>query len=188
MTKPAEEPTSIIPMTPLLTAPRFYIVSKNKFIVMFLLTLGYYYTYWLYKNWKTYRIATNARVLPLIRTIMGVLFIYSLHMKIDRQLYLSHTHYRWHPRLLALSLIVSEFVGVYAAFWPSAPGAHPAIPAATLLFNLFCLLRVQSAINHLENDPLGQQNSKITAANCFWISLTGIGLALLIYTAVMAKL
>lgn len=112
MTKPAEEPTSIIPMTPLLTAPRFYIVSKNKFIVMFLLTLGYYYTYWLYKNWKTYRIATNARVLPLIRTIMGMLFTYSLHMKIDRQLYISHTHYKWHPRLLALSLIVSELLGM----------------------------------------------------------------------------
>lgn len=92
MTKPAEESTPITQVPPLLAAPRFYIVSKNKFIVMFLLTLGYYYTYRLYKNWKTYRIATNARVLPLIRTIMGVLFIYSLHMKIDRQLHISHTY------------------------------------------------------------------------------------------------
>ncbi|WP_434574105.1 hypothetical protein J3P88_03970 [Pseudomonas sp. Z3-6] len=112
MTKSAEESTPTTQATPLLAAPRFYIVSKNKFIVMFLLTLGYYYTYWLYKNWKTYRIATNARVLPLIRTIMGVLFTYSLHMKIDRQLYISHTHYKWHPRLLAFALIVSEFVGI----------------------------------------------------------------------------
>ena len=188
MTKPSKESTPITRITPPLVAPRFYIVSKNKFIVMFLLTLGYYYTYWLYKNWKTYRTATNARVLPLIRTIMGVLFIYSLHMKIDRQLYISHTPYKWHPRLLAFALIASGFLWIYAAFWPSAPGAHPVVPIATLFFNMFCVLRVQSAINHLENDPLGQQNSRITAANCFWISLVGVGLALLIYKAVMAEL
>lgn len=188
MTKPAKESTPIIQITPLLVAPRFYIVSKNKFIVMFLLTLGYYYTYWLYKNWKTYRIATNAKVLPLIRAIMGVLLIYSLFMKIDRQLSISHTPYRWYPRLLALALIASGLLGIYAVFWPSAPGAHPVVPVATLFFNMFCLLRVQSAINHLENDPLGEKNSKITIANCFWISLVGVGLPLLFYKALMAEL
>lgn len=33
----------------------FYIVSTAKFVVLFLSTLGWYGTYWFYRNWQAFK-------------------------------------------------------------------------------------------------------------------------------------
>lgn len=35
--------------------PMFYVVSKRKFTILFLSTIGLYYLYWFYKNWDRYQ-------------------------------------------------------------------------------------------------------------------------------------
>lgn len=157
------------------TAPMqtFYVVSKSKLILLFLLTAGMYFSYWIYRNWKLYRVATDSKIWPLIRAAMGVLFIYSLFLRIDRRLRSTGALYSWSPRLLALGFIFSTCVGMSGQVWLSGMSGHFVfvLMLGHLLFNMCCLLKVQNAINHLENDANGQSNSTLSPLNYVWIAL-----------------
>lgn len=151
----------------------FYVVSKRKFLILNIATSGWYFTYWLYRNWKLYRNATGEKVLPLFRTILGVFFVYSLFMKIDRRMRVSGRNYRWHPRSLALGYILSVCASV-AQVWIPQVRVSFLLSCLFLFFYTFFLLRVQGAINFLENDAGGLSNSTLTFANGVWIAL-GLG-------------
>jgi hypothetical protein len=153
-------------------APTFYVVSKDKLIIMSFLTFGYYFIYWNYKNWKTYRTATGERIWPVARTIFGLFFIYSLYIKIDRRLRIANRHYNWHPYLLILCALLNVGVNTYVVLVATEPKVFFPIGLASLAFGTYCQLRVQAAINHLEQDPEGRQNTKITLANFAWIALS----------------
>lgn len=178
MTINLKETPYITQPPPTKTKPIFQIVSKNKLFFMFWLTLGYYLLYWTYKNWKTYRVTTNAKILPFIRTLFGLFFIYSLLMKIDHQLKTHNKEYKWSPRLLASGLIISGCIAIYCFLPFEGLGDGYLLPVTNLILDSYCLLQVQSAINHLSNDPQGQQNANITLANCAWVSSMWLGVFL----------
>lgn len=178
MTINLKETPYITQPPPTKTKPIFQIVSKNKLFFMFWLTLGYYLLYWTYKNWKTYRVTTNAKILPFIRTLFGLFFIYSLLMKIDHQLKTHNKEYKWSPRLLASGLIISGCIAIYCLLPFEGLGDGYLLPVTNLILDSYCLLQVQSAINHLSNDPQGQQNANITLANCAWVSSMWLGVFL----------
>jgi hypothetical protein len=156
----------------------FYVVSKNKLLVMFWLTLGLYIFYWTYKNWKTYQTATNTTVFPLTRTLLGLFFIHSLLMKIHHQGKKLQKQYKWSPRLLASGLMLAFTLTIYSSLLPYSIGAQYLFPLIAKALCFYCLIQVQSAINHVENDPEGHQNANITIPNCIWISSLGFGLLL----------
>jgi hypothetical protein len=167
------------------TPPTFYIVSKNKLIIMSLLTFGCYVIYWNYKNWKTYRAATGEKIWPLARTIFGLFFIYSLYMRIDRQLRVAKRHYNWHPYSLVLCAVLNACINIYGALFAINHHILILIGLASLTFGTYCQLRVQAAINHYEQDPAGRQNAKITLANFAWIALGGVFWFFFIYGALL---
>lgn len=142
----------------------FFVVGTSKFALMIVSTFGFYITYWLYKNWKLYRAATGNKVLPIARAILGLFFVYSLFTSIDRRIRASGRDYRWYPRLLALSLIVAWAAGAGLTWLPD-PHISFALSLLVLLLQVCSLLRVQEAINYLENDVDGTANSTLTFAN-----------------------
>jgi hypothetical protein len=46
--------------------PAFYVVGKSKFALLFVATSGFYFFYWMYRNWKRYRAVTDNKVWPLV--------------------------------------------------------------------------------------------------------------------------
>jgi hypothetical protein len=152
------------------TPPAFYVVRKSKLVLMFVSTSGFYLIYWLYRNWKLYRTATGNKVLPLVRAILGVLFVYSLFTRIDRRMSASGRQYRWYPRSLALGVILLA-CGGSALIWVPDVHIRFALSLMILILQTCCLLRVQDAINYLENDADGLGNSTLTFANGLWVAL-----------------
>lgn len=152
----------------------FYVVSKRKFLILNIATSGWYFIYWFYRNWKLYRNVTGEKVLPLLRTILGMFFVYSLFMKIDRRMRAPGRNYQWYPRSLALGFILS-WCASGALLWIPQVYLSFLLSCLCLFFYTFFLLQVQGAINFSENDSDGVSNSALTFANGAWIAL-GLGL------------
>lgn len=148
----------------------FYVVSIPKFLTLFFLTSGFYFTYWFYKNWQCYRAATGIKVLALLRTIFSIFFVYSLFMKIRQRLLFSDRPYSWFPRLLALLFIVSA-CAANALIWVFDPITSLKASCGILILQAVLLTRVQKAVNYLESDPQGQTNARFTGLNGFWVVL-----------------
>lgn len=165
--------------------PMFYVVGKNKLIIMLCMTFGYYFVYWNYKNWKTYRLAENVKIWPACRAVLGIFFLYPLFVKIDRQLRISKRHYNWHPYSLMLGVIVATGLSTYFCVAGINPEAVFPIALSFLIFQTFLLFRVQTAINHLEGDPEGHQNAKLTLSNYAWMAVGSIIWFFYIYGAFM---
>ena len=150
--------------------PTFYVVSKRKFLLLYLATQGWYLLYWMYKNWKLYRTATGIKVMPMVRTFLSVFFVYSLFTRIDRRIVNSGQRYFWYPRSVALVFIIACCLGA-GQNWVWGLHLKIALGILSLLLQTACLLYVQDAINYGECDAAGAGNSKLTFANGMWVSL-----------------
>ncbi len=58
------------------------LLSKNYFIVLYLLTFGLYGIWWQYKMWIFFKQRQNLDIMPVPRAIFSIFFIYSLFEKI----------------------------------------------------------------------------------------------------------
>ena len=58
------------------------LLSKNYFIILFLLTFGMYGIWWQYKIWTFFKHRQNLDIMPVPRAIFSIFFIYSLFEKI----------------------------------------------------------------------------------------------------------
>lgn len=148
-------------------SPAFFVVAKRKFVLMFILGAGFYFTYWVYKNWKLQRAAGHF-VLPLIRTFFSVFFIYSLFTRINQRIIASQRQFDWHPRSMALGLILVAMASVVAP-WLLSLSLGLVLTILILALQTYCYSCAQEAINFAENDPEGLSNSTLTWANGFWM-------------------
>jgi hypothetical protein len=148
----------------------FYVVSKRKLAILFIATSGAYTVYWLYRNWHRYRLATATKVMPIIRALMGVWFVYSLFRKVDRRIYAMGHRYRWYPRCLALAFILFSALQS-SQVWLIDLRLSLAILIALMALQVSCLMRMQEAVNYLADDVSARQNSTLTSMNWFWIVL-----------------
>jgi len=60
------------------TDPRFFAVSRNKFMVMCLATFGLYELYWFYRNWKRIKERTRSDIWPVLRAFFALFFTHAL--------------------------------------------------------------------------------------------------------------
>ncbi len=148
----------------------FFVVSKRKFALMFAATCGWYFTYWLYMNWRRHRRAGN-KVLPFARTFFGVFFLYSLFIRVDRRVKAADRQFSWYPRSLALAMILLLFTNVVLN-WLTDMRFSMVVSLLFLVPQIYCLLQVQDAINYAENDAAGLSNSVLTWANGVWIGVS----------------
>ncbi|HEY9733781.1 MAG TPA: hypothetical protein V6C89_17845 [Drouetiella sp.] len=59
-------------------APIFYPVSRAKFILLVIVTLGWYAVYWSYRNWRYVQVERRRNVSAALRALFSFLFMYSL--------------------------------------------------------------------------------------------------------------
>ncbi|UTN87968.1 DUF4234 domain-containing protein [Pseudomonas aeruginosa] len=52
----------------------FFVTSLGKMSVLFLVTLGLYGVYWMYKHWKAQQPQMEQRISPVWRAIFGIFF------------------------------------------------------------------------------------------------------------------
>ncbi|TLX74582.1 hypothetical protein E9993_11710 [Labilibacter sediminis] len=61
---------------------RFLYVSQSRFVIMSIVTVGLWETYWIYKNWRYLKERDNLDIMPVWRALFGIFFIHSLLSKI----------------------------------------------------------------------------------------------------------
>ena len=58
--------------------PQFFYIPESHFIIMSLITLGLFNTYWIYRNWKYIKEKDDLDIIPFWRAVFGLFFIHSL--------------------------------------------------------------------------------------------------------------
>jgi hypothetical protein len=59
-----------------------YIISLNKFIFLSLISLGTYSLWWIYKPWKFFKQKEELDILPVLRALFSIFYLYTLLEKI----------------------------------------------------------------------------------------------------------
>ncbi len=80
-------------------------VSKMKFIVMSVCTLGFYQLYWAYKNWARIKAAGDESIMPLARAIFAGIWNFSLFDTVNIRASYEEIPARWSPVFLGMSVI-----------------------------------------------------------------------------------
>ena len=59
------------------------LVSVNNFIILFFLTMGLYGTWWMYKAWRYFKEKDNLDIMPPLRAIFDIFFLFGLFERIQ---------------------------------------------------------------------------------------------------------
>jgi hypothetical protein len=59
------------------------IVDVTKFLILYVLSFGFYGIWWMYKSWRFFKEKESLDILPAARAIFGIFFLYSLLEKIQ---------------------------------------------------------------------------------------------------------
>ncbi|MNJ28183.1 hypothetical protein D3C77_227120 [compost metagenome] len=169
--------SSISPLNPDLSEtsvdqPMFFVVSTRKLIVMCIFTFGFYWMFCLYRSWALYRRVSGERVLPLVRAFFGILFLYSLLSRVDRQVRLSGRRYEWSPFWLVCVLILLTVPAVWAHwFIDLAPMPILGLLVTMDVARFWVLARMQQAMNFCVGDPEGKSNARLSPLNWAWMAV-----------------
>lgn len=154
------------------TAAEFYLVSKTKFLLLYMATLGLYGVYWFYRHWRSYRSFHRLDIWPVPRALFSVVFAYSLFRRIFARA-------GQHPRP---GLMAALYAGVYVLFEIGGNSAEllssrgfGEIDVALVSFACMCivaiiLLRAQIFANRACGDPAATANRRFSALNLLWIA------------------
>jgi len=154
--------------------PRFYVVSRTKFALLSVLTMGAYPSYWFYRNWKQIKLAENLSIWPIPRAIFSVFFVHSLFADVDAYMKRRGIVHEWHPiRAATLYVLLVVFTIVAGQLIPR--GYLPAETYLLVLVSPFlytaALLPGQKAINTAARDSGGTKNAVLTPANWIWMAI-----------------
>ena len=152
----------------------FYVVSGFKFLALMIGTFGLYEFYWFYKQWKNYSLCHNESMWPVMRAIFSIFFAHSLFNTIDASLKSADKQYRWYPGTLATVYVVVLLVSRIADRVSASTEVVSAIDVISMgLFPVivWCLYRVQVAVNIACDDPQANSNSSFTPANFIWLAI-----------------
>ena len=61
---------------------RIELVDVNKFIILFVMSLGLYAIWWMYKSWKFFQEREQPDMIPAARAIFGIFWLYPLFERI----------------------------------------------------------------------------------------------------------
>jgi len=91
---------------PVVVAAPFYVVSRPKFIALFLATLSAYQLFWYYQNWQLQKRSTGEPLWPVPRTIFAVFFVHSLFERVRALGASSRLTADWNASLLATGVVL----------------------------------------------------------------------------------
>ena len=154
--------------------PEFYVVSAQKFVVLFLGTAGLYMTYWFYKQWEYYKQTHQGKEWPLMRALFSVFFVHSL-FRILTQRYQQKSG-RQSSALNTASILFILVAGIsfISSNVPETAEISPYLVLVNLfttpLFCWFCY-QAQWFANYICEDIEGESNNTFSGANYMWIAL-----------------
>ena len=159
-------------------ATMFYVVSKRKFVILYLATFGFYFLYWFWKNWDNYRDKlafdpVRSDIMPPIRTFFAIFFIPSLFSEIKAygggKAPVAAWRYGWTAAAVIAVFIIQQ---VLPAMVPETGevSLFEYLLYGTLGVEALLLVHVQAMINVACDDPSGAGNSRFTGANYAWIT------------------
>ncbi len=152
----------------------FYVVGAKKFIVLFMMTMGFYSVYWFYKNWQQYKLEHDDDSWPVARAIFSIFFVHSLFSAVESRLNNLKRNYVWSPQLLALVYIVLVVINRISERMSIKEFGEPYVDIAPLLtipLIGYVLYQAQMAINEACNDVEGDSNNHFTGLNYAWMTL-----------------
>lgn len=168
------------------SASEFYVVSKLKFAVLYLATLGLYEVYWFYRHWHQYRRYHGEALWPVPRAIFSIIFAYPLFRRFERRNAAASDPVRWSPGGFAGLYILLYLVSNFAEL--GVPGDDTIgllVAFVAMILALVLLQGIQDIVNRAVGDPDASANRRFSAANIAWIavgllfwSMTLIGLAI----------
>lgn len=150
----------------------FYIVSPEKFLVLFLVTFGLYSVYWFYKNWSLYKQSTNGKIWPIMRGIFSIFFIHSLFSHIEAKHNLKTNSETEELNSLATIFIIFSIIGnVGDRIAAKGIGLPFTILSGIITLPIVCwaVYKAQLLINASSNDKNGDTNSNYSLINSFWL-------------------
>ncbi len=153
-----------------------YVVSKSKFTVLFISTLGLYGVYWFYKNFRQQKDRHNLNIWPVPRAIFSIFFAHSLFRTIDEKLKSGGIEYSWNPGFMATLFVVASIINNISSNLANKSIGSPYMDILGFVLTFviyYCLYTAQKAINISQGDAEGLINSRYTLANYIWI-LVGI--------------
>lgn len=164
----------------------FYVVSPQKFIVLYFATFGLYGIYWHYKHWAYQKEALALDIWPVPRGLFNVFFVHALFNAADQQIKPDNKAWAWNPSSLATAwalLWIAERVLGQLVQSGQMSAAGSVIGVLTMPVMAYIGFQAQYTFNFAENDPKGESNSQFTQLNFIWVamgsliwSLAGLGL------------
>lgn len=157
--------------------PPFYVVSEKKFWLLFMMTFSLYLLYWFYKQWRTWKVVTGEKVMPIARTIFWVFMVWGLIRRIFDRAKLVDNNLKFR------TLEKATGIAVLAMFASRINDKMTGDDTSLLWFGitLICLIvtargmtTIQCFVNIACHDPQGISNSKLTVANYVWLIFGGI--------------
>lgn len=155
----------------------FYVVSRKKFLTLFIATLGMYRLYWFYKNWSLYKTSSDKNMWPVMRAIFSIFFAHSLFDLLGGRSREIDNTYKWSPSGMATLYVIFTIIeNITDKLSQKSIGAPYTdfVVLITLPLIGWSLYKAQLAANIACNDPTGSGNSRLTPANYVWIALGGI--------------
>jgi multisubunit Na+/H+ antiporter MnhG subunit len=160
-----------------LMSPEFYVVSRNKFLILFISTLGIYRLYWFYKNWSLYRKSSGKKILPILRAFFSIFFAHSLFKLFDGKSKEIDNTYKWSPGNMATLYVLFAILENVSDRLSRKSIGEPFtdfILLITLPVIGWTLYKAQISANIACDDPAGAGNSRLTPANYAWIVLGAV--------------
>ncbi len=173
------------------SSAEFYIVSRKKFLILYIMTLGLYSLYWFYKNWARYRDRHGVSIWPVPRAIFSIFFTHSLFRNVQSTLDEKGSTYRWAHSAMATLYVVTAILSHILDRMAMREIGSPItdfLSLGMLFLTTYALYQGQLAINVACEDPDGDSNSVITGANIAWIifgallwALVLVGIAVMLF-------
>ncbi|MCO7521906.1 MULTISPECIES: hypothetical protein [unclassified Pseudomonas] len=159
----------------------FYVVSRGKFLTLFILTFSLYQLYWAYKNWKQFKLSSGEDLWPVARAIFAIFFTHALYREADARLKRDGRSIQWPHRRLATLFVVMLIISNIIDSLVRKNIGYPVLDAVSL-----AMLPVmgwitwlgQQGLNAAAGDPQGHSNARFTALNYVFIVLGAALLAL----------
>ena len=159
----------------------FYVVSRAKFITLYIVTFGIYQLYWAYKHWHQFRHASGQELWPVARAFFAIFFTHALYREADAQLKRDGRSHDWRPGELATLFVVGLIVNNVVDALSRKNIGYPVTDIASLAL-LPVLARVtwlgQRGLNAAAGDPEGRSNARFTPLNYVLCALGAVVLVL----------
>jgi hypothetical protein len=146
----------------------FFPVSVAKLLVLSICTFGLYEVYWFYKNWQLVKRRESSDILPVMRSLFGVFFCYSLFERVRDQAEKAGTS------SIAAGLLAAGWI-VLTVLW-RLPDPYWLVTFLAVLF----MLPVQQAINAINSQaaPGHDPNRTFSGWNITAVIIGGLFFAL----------